>query len=58
MSSPAGPLCPFCNSGEVELVSPFAGQIITSQFRCRGCNTYFEAVREDFEPASEPQRDG
>ena len=41
--------CPFCDSADVELVSPFAGQIITSQFHCRACNTYFEAVRDDFE---------
>ncbi len=48
MSGPDGPLCPFCDSGEIELVSPFGGQIITSQFRCRDCQTYFEAIREDF----------
>jgi transposase-like protein len=55
MSAPA---CPFCGSSEVEFVSPFAGQIITSQFRCRACNTYFEAVREDFEQPVRPQSDG
>jgi hypothetical protein len=36
----------------MELVSPFGGQIITSQFRCPACNTYFEAVREEFAEAS------
>lgn len=50
--------CPFCDSADVELVSPFAGQIITSQFRCRTCNSYFEAVREDFEERDRPERDG
>jgi len=40
--------CPFCDSYDVELVSPWGGQIITSQMRCRSCNTYFEAVREEF----------
>jgi uncharacterized Zn finger protein len=42
--------CPFCGSREVELVSAWGGQLITSQLRCRDCNTYFEAVRPDFEP--------
>jgi C4-type Zn-finger protein len=42
--------CPFCSSEDVELVSPWAGQIITSQMRCRACSTYFEAIREEFEP--------
>ncbi len=45
--------CPFCDSEDVEVVSPFGGQIITAQMRCRTCNTYFEAVREDFDPESE-----
>jgi hypothetical protein len=47
MSAP-GLRCPFCNSGEIELVSAWGAQIITSQVRCRSCNSYFEAVREDF----------
>lgn len=41
--------CPFCNSDDVELVSPWGGQIITSQMRCRACNTYFEAIRAEFD---------
>ena len=40
--------CPFCESPDVELVSPWGGQIITSQMRCRACNTYFEAIRAEF----------
>jgi hypothetical protein len=46
--------CPFCSSSDVEMVSPWGGQMITSQMRCRGCNTYFEAIRDDFESAAEP----
>jgi len=42
-------VCPFCGSGEVERVGAWGGQIITSQLRCRTCNTYFEAIREEFE---------
>jgi len=41
--------CPFCESDDVELVSPWGGQMITCQMRCKACNTYFEAIREDFD---------
>jgi transposase-like protein len=47
--------CPFCDSAEVELISPFAGQIITSQYRCKACSSYFEALREDFEDRHLPE---
>ena len=43
------PDCPFCSSHDCELVSQFGGQIITAQWRCGACNSYFEAVREDFD---------
>lgn len=46
--------CPFCESADVEIVSPWAGQIITCQVRCRSCNTYFEAIREEFAGVPEP----
>ena len=45
--------CPFCGSRDVELVSPWGGQIITSQLRCCSCDTYFEAIRDDFEAADD-----
>jgi sarcosine oxidase delta subunit len=48
--------CPFCGSHDVERVGTWGGQIITSQLRCRGCNTYFEAIREEFEQPD--RRDG
>jgi C4-type Zn-finger protein len=52
MGRPAAILrCPFCDSTEVELVAPWGGQIITTQCRCRACNSYFEAIRSDFAPA-------
>jgi ribosomal protein L37AE/L43A len=41
--------CPFCSSPEVERVAQWGGQIITAQWRCGACNSYFEAVREDFD---------
>ena len=46
--------CPFCDSADVEDVSQWGGQIITRQLRCRACNTYFEAIRDDFRPAEPP----
>jgi len=41
--------CPFCDSPDVEYVSQWGGKIITRQVRCRACNTYFEAVRDEFD---------
>jgi acyl-CoA thioesterase FadM len=48
------PACPFCASGQVERVGQWGGQMITAQWRCRACGSYFEAVRDDFDggPAS------
>jgi hypothetical protein len=43
--------CPFCDSAGVERVGQWGGQIITAQWRCRACGSYFEAVREDFDSA-------
>jgi transposase-like protein len=45
------PDCPFCSSHDCELVSQFGGQIITAQWRCRECGSYFEALREEFDAA-------
>jgi ribosomal protein L37AE/L43A len=41
--------CPFCASPEVERVAQWGGQIITAQWRCNACSSYFEAVRDDFD---------
>jgi transposase-like protein len=43
------PSCPFCEAHAVERIGLWGGQIITAQWRCRTCNSYFEAVREDFD---------
>jgi transposase-like protein len=45
--------CPFCDARDVERVAQWGGQIITSQWRCKRCHTYFEAVRDDFEAPGE-----
>lgn len=47
----AAPICPFCERAGAELVSAFASQIITSQWHCGACGSYFEAVREAFDDA-------
>jgi hypothetical protein len=49
--------CPFCSSADVELISPWGGQMITSQMRCRACNTYFEAIRDPGESGSRAEGD-
>jgi transposase-like protein len=38
--------CPFCEAEAIELVSLFGSQLLTSQFRCTSCGSYFEGVRE------------
>ena len=43
------PRCPFCDAAVVERVGQWGGQIITSQWRCRACSSYFEALRDDFD---------
>jgi hypothetical protein len=45
--------CPHCGSADTETVGAWGGQLITSQARCRRCNTYFEAVRDAFDPAGD-----
>lgn len=52
------PDCPFCGSGAVTRIGQWGGQMITAQWRCRACNSYFEAIREDFDdPAPADPRD-
>jgi transposase-like protein len=55
------PRCPFCDAAGTDRVGLWGGQIIVSQWRCRACGSYFEAVREDFagpDAASAPERLG
>jgi hypothetical protein len=50
MSVLAPPECPFCGAQEqISLFSATGGQLITSQWFCGSCNTYFEAIRQDFD---------
>jgi transposase-like protein len=50
----SAPACPFCSAADCERISQFGGQIITAQWRCRACGSYFEAVREDFTTPDRP----
>jgi transposase-like protein len=50
------PTCPFCGAETVERVGQWGGQIITSQWQCVACKSYFEAVREDFDDRREGDR--
>jgi hypothetical protein len=43
------PDCPFCSSAAVERIGQWGGQMITAQWRCQACGSYFEAIREDFD---------
>jgi transposase-like protein len=43
------PQCPFCDAEAVERVGQWGGQIITAQWRCEACASYFEAIREEFD---------
>jgi len=58
------PDCPFCGARAAERVGQWGGQMITAQWRCDGCGSYFEAVRDDFDdrvsddgPAGPARRD-
>jgi ribosomal protein L37AE/L43A len=50
----AEPICPFCEARDVERIAQWGGQMITSQWRCEACGSYFEALREEFEDSSSP----
>ena len=59
----SAPPCPFCGAADAERVGQWGGQIITSQWRCGACGSYFEALREDFAddggpPDADPRRAG
>jgi transposase-like protein len=47
--------CPFCHTTQVQLISLFGSQLLTSQYRCQACGSYFEALREDRWDASPAQ---
>ena len=41
--------CPFCDADDTEQVGQWGGQMITAQWRCRACGSYFEAIRDRFD---------
>ena len=52
----SAPQCPFCEAADVERVAQWGGQMITAQWRCRACGSYFEALREEFDDDPQPER--
>jgi transposase-like protein len=51
----AAPACPFCAAAATERVGLWGGQMITAQWRCHACGSYFEAVRDAYDvPATPP----
>jgi len=50
----ATPTCPFCDARDVERIGQWGGQMITSQWRCRACGSYFEALREELGDQAPP----
>lgn len=47
---PERPPCPFCDSTETELISPFGGQLTVAGYWCRGCRTGFEYIKWEANP--------
>lgn len=47
-------VCPFCDAHDSELISLFGSQLLTSQYRCRACASYFEGLREDRDATLRP----
>jgi sarcosine oxidase delta subunit len=45
---PLAKRCPFCGAAHTECVGRWGGQMITEQWRCHACASYFEAIRDDF----------
>ncbi len=46
-SLPVAPACPFCDSANTELVSPFGGHLSVAQYWCRSCRTAFDFLKWD-----------
>lgn len=40
--------CPYCGSGDTELLSLFGQQLLTVQYYCQTCHTPFEHIKDDY----------
>jgi hypothetical protein len=56
MTEPGAPNCPFCESDNTERVGQWGGQMITAQWRCVACGSYFEAIRTEFDDDQAAER--
>lgn len=53
---PQAPVCAHCGSASVTRVALFGSQLMTSQYRCEQCRTYFEHIRwDENETMEDPQ---
>ena len=37
--------CPFCGAADSEVISLFGSQVMTMQYKCRACGSFFEASK-------------
>lgn len=37
--------CPWCDSGNVEMVAEYGPHLMVSQYICRGCKSPFEVIK-------------
>ena len=40
-------VCPYCGSGDTEIIAAFGQQLLTAQYYCNTCRTPFERVKGD-----------
>ena len=38
-------ICPWCDSGEVEMVSEYGPHLMVYSYICRSCNSPFEVIK-------------
>jgi hypothetical protein len=53
MADQAPVRCPFCESERTELIALFGSQLLTSQYRCIACGSYFEGLRPEPAPSTQ-----
>ena len=51
MADQAVTVCPFCAAERTELIALFGSQLLTSQYRCQACGSYFEGLRPEDDQA-------
>jgi ring-1,2-phenylacetyl-CoA epoxidase subunit PaaD len=54
LNAPAEIKCPYCSSGNTEMLSDYGGSICKAPFRCSSCGSMFDRLRsvESVQPVS------